>query len=106
MPEETKRAVREVHNRGDDDEGDYPTPKFIEKGKSRPNEQLNQVVTRPSYNVPDIKTGSRHKGTSCGRYQIAHSFQCYFSVKRRPRSLFRLAGRIRLEPHSVFPPPP
>lgn len=80
VPEETKRAVSEVHYRGDNDQSHYPTSKLIEQGESRPNEQLDKVVARPRYNISDAETGSRHKGTCRICYQIAHSSNITFLV--------------------------
>lgn len=72
MAEEAESAVREVHNRADDDECDNPAAKLVQHRKTRADEQLNEVITCPGDHIADIEARSRHEGTCCGTNQVTH----------------------------------
>lgn len=109
MAEETERAVREVDDRADNDQGHYPTSQAIEDGEAGSNKELNEVISCPCYYITHLEAGGSHERRSCTCEKITHTIlKITFLVKptaqfnvmpdeyHHPRTLMRILGFLGL----------
>ncbi len=73
MAEEAERPVREVDDRGDNNERHNPVAKVIKHGQAGAYEQLDEVITRPVHDTSDTEAGSTSKASISGSNQISHN---------------------------------